>query len=288
MLRRSFALLYIAALPALLLLAACGTEARRYPLKGQVIAIAGSHDQLTVKHADIPGFMPAMTMGYRIKNDKLIDGLVAGDLIEATLVVNDTDVYLTDIRKTGHAALPPDAHPIKVMDVMAPGDIVPDDALTDQTGATHRLSDWRGKALAVTFVYTRCPLPDFCPLMDAHFAELQKAIAADSKLRDRVHLVSISFDPEHDTPAVVREHAKLRGADPRVWSYLTGAPAAIDHLTSRFGVSAIEGNDEGQWFTHNLRTSVIDRRGRLVKVYSGNDWTVASLLDDLRAVASAG
>lgn len=286
MARPPFRLLIIAALLALL--AACGPEARRYPLKGQVIAIADSHDQLTVKHADIPGFMPAMTMGYRIKDRKLIEGLAAGDLIDATLVVNDTDVYLTAIHKTGRAPLPPDAHPIKVMDVMAPGDIVPDDALTDQTGAQRRLSDWRGKALAVTFVYTRCPLPDFCPLMDAHFEEMQERLAADSKLRDRVHLVSISFDPRHDTPDVIREHANLRGADPRIWSYLTGTPAAIDHLTSRFGVSAIEGDDAGQWFTHNLRTSVIDRRGRLVKVYSGNDWTVPSLLDDLRAAASAG
>lgn len=286
MARPPFRLVIIAALLAPL--AACGPEARRYPLKGQVIAIADSHDQLTVKHADIPGFMPAMTMGYRIKDRKLIDGLAAGDLIDATLVVNDTDVYLTGIHKTGRAPLPPDAHPIKVMDVMVPGDIVPDDALTDQTGAQRRLSDWRGKALAVTFVYTRCPLPDFCPLMDAHFEEMQKSLAADSKLRDRVHLVSISFDPRHDTPDVIREHANLRGADPRIWSYLTGTPAAIDHLTSRFGVSAIEGDDAGQWFTHNLRTSVIDRRGRLVKVYSGNDWTVPSLLDDLRAAASAG
>lgn len=287
MLRRSLGPWYIAVLPALLLVA-CAPQTRRYPLKGQIVAIADSRDQLTVKHTDIPGFMPAMTMGYRVKDAKLIDGLAAGDLIDATLVVNDTDVYLTDIHKTGHAPVPPDAHPIKVMDVMAPGDIVPDDQLTDQTGARHRLSDWRGKAVAVTFVYTRCPLPDFCPLMDAHFQELQKTIAADPKIRDRVHLVSISFDPEHDSPDVIREHAKMRGADPRVWSYMTGTPAAIDHLTSRFGVSAIEGNDEGQWFTHNLRTSVIDGRGRLVKVYSGNDWTVASLLDDLRAAARAG
>jgi protein SCO1/2 len=287
MARHSFRVLTAAALLAFAL-AACGPQARRYPLKGQVVAIAESHDQLTVKHTDIPGFMPAMTMGYRVKASKLIDGLAAGDLIDATLVVNDTDVYLTDIHRTGHAPVPPDAHPIKVMDVMAPGDIVPDDALTDQTGAQHRLSDWRGKVLAVTFVYTRCPLPDFCPLMDAHFEELQETLAADPKLRDRVHLVSISFDPQHDTLDVIREHAKMRGADPRIWSYLTGAPAAIDHLTSRFGVSALEGDDAGQWFTHNLRTSVIDRRGRFIKVYSGNDWTVASLLDDLRAAASAG
>jgi protein SCO1/2 len=266
---------------------ACRSEARRYPLRGQIMAIADARDQVTVKHDDIPGFMPAMTMGYRVKDTKLIDTLAAGDLITATLTVDDNEVYLTDIRKTGHAPLPPDARAVKVMDVMEPGDIVPDDALTDQTGAQHRLSDWRGKALAVTFVYTRCPLPDFCPLMDEHFQELQKAIAADPRLRSRVHLISISFDPRHDTPDVIREHAQMRGADPRTWSYMTGTPAAVDHLTSRFGVSAIQEQDDYQTFTHNLRTSIVDRRGRLVKVYSGNDWTVATLLADLR-LASAG
>lgn len=251
------------------------------------MAVASAHDQVTVKHEDIPGFMPAMTMGYRVKDPKLIENVSPGDLITATLNVADADVYLTDIHKTGHADLPPDAHAVKVMDVMQPGDFVPDDALLDQTGTQHRLSDWRGKALAVTFVYTRCPLPDFCPLMDEHFRELQQTIAADPRLRGRVHLITISFDPQHDTPAVIREHAQLRGADPHIWSYLTGPPAAIDHLTSRFGVSAIEDTDDSQMFAHNLRTSIIDRRGRLVKVYSGNDWTVASLLNDLRT-ASAG
>ena len=160
--------------------------------------------------------------------------------------------------------------------------MVPDDPLQDQTGAPRKLSDWRGKALAVTFVYTRCPLPDFCPLMDRHFAELQRAIAGDARLRDRAHLVSVSFDPAHDTPAVIQAHAKMRGADPRTWSYLTGSPDAIEHLTSRFGVSTIAGTDAAQTLTHNLRTAVIDPKGRLVKVLSGNDWTVDQLLADLR------
>ena len=165
---------------------------------------------------------------------------------------------------------------------MNPGDAVPDDALTDQEGQVRKLSDWRGRALAVTFVYTRCPVPDFCPLMDRHFGDLQRAIADDPRLRDRAHLVSVSFDPAHDSPAVIAAHAKARGADPRTWSYLTGTPQAIDHLTSRFGVSTIDERDSGQTITHNLRTAIVDPRGRLVKIYSGNDWRVADVLADLR------
>src|SRR5205085_9894043 len=121
------------------------------------------------------------------------------------------DMYLSNLKKTGHGDLPADAHAVKIMDVMNPGDEVPDDALQDQTGTPRKLSDWRGRALAVTFVYTRCPLPDFCPQMDRRFGELQRAIAADPRLRDRVHLVSVSFDPAHDTAAIVQSHAKARG-----------------------------------------------------------------------------
>jgi protein SCO1/2 len=165
---------------------------------------------------------------------------------------------------------------------MNPGDAAPDDPLEDQTGTARRLSDWRGQALAVTFVYTRCPLPDFCPLMDRRFGELQRAIAADAQLRDRAHLASVSFDPGHDTPAVIQQHARVRGADPQTWSYLTGPPAAIDRFTSRFGVSAITDKDTPQTITHNLRTAVIDRKGRLVTIHSGHEWTVDQLLADLR------
>jgi protein SCO1/2 len=272
----------------LTVLVGCKAESvRTFPLKGQIFAIAATtrpdgRREVTVKHEDIPNFMPAMTMPYAVKEPASLDGLAPGDLFTATLVSRDAEFYLTDLRKTGHADLPPDARAVKILDVMTPGDEVPDDPLQDQTGATRKLSDWRGRALAVTFVYTRCPLPDFCPMMDRRFGELQRAIAADPNLRDRVHLVSVTFDPSHDTPDVVQAHARTRGADPETWSYLTGPPAAIEHFTSRFGVSAIAGTDAPQTFTHNLRTAVVDRRGRLVTIYSGNEWTADEVLADLR------
>jgi protein SCO1 len=280
---------------ALAVPAGCKAEPERtYPLQGQILAIEDKsrpdgRREVTVKHEDIPGFMPAMTMGYSVKERADLDGLHAGDLVTATLVFDRRhgDMYLAQLKKTGHADLPAGARAVKIMDVMNPGDEVPDDSLLDQAGAARKLSDWRGRALAVTFVYTRCPLPDFCPAMDRRFGELQRAIAADARLRDRVHLVSVSFDPAHDTPAVVRAHANARGADPKTWSYLTGSAAAIDHFTSRFGVSAIAEADAAQTFTHNLRTAVIDRRGRLVKIHTGNDWTVETLLADLREAGGA-
>jgi protein SCO1/2 len=270
-------------------LGACKAEppAATYPLRGQILAVspeAAGRRAATVNHEDIPNFMPAMTMAYYVRPPAQLDGFVPGDLITADLrfTAKSGDIYLTNLKKTGHHDLPAGAQPLTIMDVMNPGDEVPDDPLQDQAGATHRLSDWRGRALAVTFVYTRCPLPDFCPLMDRHFAAVQRAIAGDPRLRDRVHLVSISFDPAHDTPAVIETHAKARGADPRTWSYLTGSPAAIAHLTSRFGVSTITDKEPAQTLTHNLRTAVVDPKGRLVKILSGNEWTVDQLLADLR------
>lgn len=270
------------------LLGGCKAEpVRTYPLRGQILAIGvqpgpGARRDVTVKHEDIPNFMPAMTMPYYVKEPAALDAFAPGDLFTATLVLDGSAIFLADLKKTGRAELPPDARPVKIMDVMQPGDEVPDDPLLDQTGAARKLSDWRGRALAVTFVYTRCPLPDFCPLMDRRFGELQRAIAADPALRDRIHLVSVSFDPAHDTPAAIQKHAAARGADPRTWSYLTGPPAAIEHVTSRFGVSAITGADAARTITHNLRTAVVDHRGRLVTIHSGNEWTADALLADLR------
>lgn len=274
---------------ALVGLPACRPTAepeKRYPIRGQILSIGATPGtgsrEVSVKHEDIPGFMPAMTMAYFVKVPALLDGLSPGDLFEATLVRKEGDMYLDALKKTGSQPLPPDAKPVKAMNVMEPGEEVPDDPLQDQTGETRRLSSWRGRALAVTFVYTRCPVPDFCPLMDRQFADLQRAIATDPALRNRAHLVSVSFDPARDTVDAIRAHAKARGADPRTWSYLTGTHAAVDRVTSRFGVSTINETDAAQTISHNLRTAVVGPDGRLIKIYSGNEWTVDALLADLR------
>ena len=288
--RVTVAICYLSVFAAgLAITAACRQAAepvREYAVKGQVLSIGSPRSdgrrEVSLKQEDIPGFMPAMTMAYFVKRAQLLEEMTPGDLIKATLVLDGSEMYLDPIVKTGHAALPPDAKPVRVMDVMQPGDEVPDDALKDQDGATRRLSDWHGQAVAVTFVYTRCPMPDFCPLMDRRFADLQRAIREDRSLAGRAHLLSISFDPAYDTPEVIAAHARARGADPHIWSYLTGSREAIEHLTSRFGVSLITEGDASQPITHNLRTAIVDPRGRLVKIYSGNEWTADALLRDLR------
>ena len=272
---RSFALM-------LVLVCACRPQAREFSLHGQVTALARKRAEVTVKHDDIPGFMPAMTMAYRVKDPAALNGIAPGDLVSARLIVPEGELpYLSQITRTGHADLTSPAPAARVMDVLNPGDVVPDDPFQDQNGVTRRLSDWRGKAVAVTFVYTRCPMPDFCPLMDRKFAAVQRAAQSDGATASAVHLVSITIDPEHDTPGVLKDHAAALGADPRMWSFLTAAVSATIDFASRFGISVI---DEGPapTLTHNLRTAVIDHRGRLVKIYSGSDWTPEALITDLR------
>jgi protein SCO1/2 len=263
-----------------LVLAAC-SRGREYELRGQILAVDAARREMTIKHEDIKGFMPGMTMPFKVRDTALLDGKTPGDLVRATLVVEDSEGYLKAVERTGHAPLtePPVRPRVDVLNV---GDEVPDAALLDETGAARHISDWRGTAIAVTFVYTRCPLPDFCPLMDRQFASVQQAIVDDAALRGRVHLLSISFDPEYDTPTVLATHAKKVGTDAATWSFLTGAQDDVEAFAGRFGVSIMrEGADPGN-VVHNLRTAVIGPDGRLLKVINGVQWEPAELVTELR------
>jgi protein SCO1 len=273
----------------LLLTAACGRSAtREYPISGQILAVQADREEVLLKHGDIKGFMPGMTMPFKVRPWKDAEGRAAGDLISATLVVSHDEAYLKDVKKTGEA--PPDVPPpaptaTSGFELLKPGAEVPDQAFVDEHGKPRRLSEFKGRALAITFIYTRCPMPTFCPLMDRHFATLQKSLERDATLRTRVHLLSVSFDPAYDTPEVLRKHAASLGANPAMWNFLTGDRDEIDRFGMRFGVSVTREGANADQITHNLRTLVIDRQGRLVKVYTGFDWTPDQILKDLEPLA---
>jgi protein SCO1 len=285
--------LRIAASTALAIIVSIGCqrapEQRTYQLRGQVLAVKPDTREILVKHDDIPGFMPAMTMPYTVKDEKLIAEREPGDLIEATLVVSAGSAWLSAITKTGTAPVPEDA-PSKVpaaagVHLLQPGDPVPETSLTDQDGKTISLSSWRGSAVVVTFVYVRCPLPEFCPLMDRRFAEVQKLVADDPRLRGRVRLLSVSFDPERDRPAVLREQAAKLQADPAVWRFATAPAEIVDRFAATFGVNVIREKDGT--ITHNLRTAVVGPDGRMLSIVDGNQWTASRVVADLRrALAS--
>jgi protein SCO1/2 len=265
---------------------ACRPAERTYPLRGQILAVNVDRRELAVKHDDIPGLMPGMIMTFKVADPRVVTERAAGDLIEATLAMTDREAVLRDVRKIGFSDLTPAAATAAAsgFELIKEGDPVPDESFADETGQTRRLADWRGRAVALTFIYTRCPIPTFCPMMDRNFAAVQKEVRGSPALVDRVKLVSVSFDPEYDTPAVLRAHARKVGAQAGTWSFLTGTRDDVDRFAARFGVSL--GRDTPDEITHNLRTAVIRPDGRLARVFTGNDWTPAQLLEALKAVAN--
>ena len=268
--------------------AACRTPAseRSFTLHGQVLSIDAPRKIVVVKHEDIKDFMPAMTMPYEVKEARLLDGLAPGDLITATLVVFSNGADLTAIKKVGSAPLeqPPTAaanpSASSGFELLKPGESVRHSFL-DQGGRKRRFSDFKGAPVVMTFIYTRCPIATFCPLMDRHFAALQKPLKTDPALKN-ARLVTISFDPVSDTPAVLTRHARSLDADLSRWTFLTGDRDDVDQFASRFGVSIARSLSDARDITHNLRTAIIDGDGKLVKAYTGNEWSPEQVLEDLR------
>jgi len=275
--------------------ASCGrpSDERQFPMQGQVQSLDAPHMLVTVKHEEIKGFMPAMTMPYEVRSADALDGLAPGDLINATLVVYSNGAYLTGIRKFGQAPLEKTAEETPApaarsgLALLKPGEAVPDAPFVDQDGKKRHFSGFKGSPVIITFIYTRCPLPTFCPLMDRHFATMQKPLRSDSAFA-RVRLVTVSFDPLTDTPAVLKAHARSLNADPSRWTFLTGDRDDIDRFAARFGVLVSRAPADPRDITHNLRTAIIDSQGRLVKVYTGNDWTPEQVLADLKATGLVG
>jgi len=271
--------------------AGCSREpdARTYQLTGQILVVKPETNEVLVKHEDIPGFMPAMTMPYTVNDPALLKDKAAGDLIKATLVVGTERAYLSAIAKTGSAPLPEDARttiPAAAgVHILQAGDTVPETPLTDQNGATLSLKNLRGTAVAVSFIYTRCPLPQFCPLLDRRFAETQKLVEANPALAERVRLISISFDPAFDRSEVLRQHAAKLGANPKLWLFATADAPVVDRLAAEFGVNVIREKDGS--ITHNLRTAVIDPAGRVVSILDNNAWTAAELVSALENAVAA-
>ena len=262
-------------------------KADRYPIAGQLLGVQLDTGQVVLKHGEVVGYMGAMTMPFPVEPVTALRDRRPGDLVKATLVVEPARYYLEGLQFEGTAPLPRSATARPVADgvhLLAPGDPVPHTTLTDHTGKAVSLSGWAGSASVVTFIYTRCPLPDFCPLMDRRFGEIQKAAAADPALAGRVKLLSVSFDPDVDTPALLAAHAAQVGAGPG-WRFATAPAAVVDRFAAEFGVNVIREADAT--ITHNLRTAVVGPDGRVVAAYSGNDWTAATIVADLRGALAA-
>jgi protein SCO1/2 len=237
--------------------------ARSFSVDGIVVAVDPVARTMLVSHRAIGRYMPAMMMPFRVAEAGELNGLYPGARVQFDLVVGKTSSLARHVRKTGDGAIPPPKERLRI------GDALPNFQLTDERGEAVRLADLRGKVLAIDFLYTRCPLPDVCPRLAASFAALQR------RFRDRLGqdlvLLSVTVDPDYDTPAVLADYARRWGADPRGWRFLTGA---VGGLAAALG--EVYWTDEGS-IGHNSITSIVSRDGRLAAAVDGSGWRIDQL-----------
>jgi protein SCO1/2 len=225
----------------------------------------------------------AMTMPFKVKRKELLASLEVGDTIRAVLAVSRTESWLEAITVAGKGE-PPDAKLAEgtlLARIFRTGEPLPDDPLINQDRQTIRFSDFRGKAVALTFIYTRCPLPDFCIRMSNHFAKLQQLLMRGKPFDGRWHLITISFDPKFDSPKVLKEYGKSYGADFASWDFAAADERTVNSLADGFGLTLA---DDGGLISHNLRTALLDREGRLVRVINGNEWTPEEVFAEMKGL----
>ncbi len=240
---------------------------------------------MSIQHEDIPGFMPAMTMPFSVKNRNEIESLKLGDAISFRMSVDERDLTADQVKKIDpsevHVATPSPSASVsaRTADRLREGVIVPFFQLTSQDGARVTSETLRGRPFVLTFIFTRCPVPNFCPRISHNFATLQKAIKSDPGLNGKARLLSITLDPAFDTPQILKSYAESQKADPGLWTFATGEPAQIETLTQGFAVFV---QPEGGTLSHGLATALVGSGGSVVKIWRGNDWQPPEVLEALR------
>lgn len=292
-------------LPAMVLLGAgCGKEKetpgeRSFTVRGVVRDFPADGRSVVVRHEEIPGYMPKMTMDLTLSDTNEVRGLSIGDSIEFRLVTRAEDHFIDRIRRLGGepartnapvlAAPEPAGVPLAArprMDELKPGDPVPEIRLVSEEGRELRISELQGRAVAMTFFFSRCPIPDFCPRMNRNFLEARERLRRDAGAPKNWLFLSVSFDPEFDGPVVLKGYAKAyRGANPEGWVFAATGPGALEVLKSGFDLKLAR---DGGGYSHNLRTVVIDSKGRVFRMFDGNRWTPAELAEAMTTAARVG
>ncbi|HZD77439.1 MAG TPA: SCO family protein [Acidobacteriaceae bacterium] len=259
---------------------------KQYAVKGIIVGTDPARGEVTVDTEAIPGFMNAMTMPYKVKDANVLQDLHPGDHMNGELLVGGDSTFLDQIVITAQAQ--PDYKPQVQFHVPAPGDTVPDFHLTNQSGRQISFRQFRGKALLVTFIYTRCPLSDYCPRMSRNFAAIDKSLQSDPAMYRKTHLLSISFDPAYDSPTVLRSYGeaytgKYTKEKFEHWDFAAPSKPDLSKLLEFFDVGATPGANHT--FTHSLSTAVIAPDGKVAQWYPTNDWKPEDVLNSLKKVA---
>jgi protein SCO1/2 len=265
------------------LAAAAQTNQETHAAKGVIIEVTPAEKKVTIKHETIPGYMQAMTMPFDVKDTNELAGLAAGDVVSFRIVVRGDEGWIDQIQKTGATTnTPPTTGPFRVVRDVEPlseGDVLPEYHLTNQLGQAFSTAQFKGQALAITFLFTRCPFPNFCPLMANNFTQTARKLLATPDAPTNWHLLTVSFDPENDTPEVLRNYAEAHHADPAHSTFATGALIDITALGEQFGLAFWK--EQGSIINHNLRTVIIDPTGRVQKIFIGNDWKPEDLVAEI-------
>lgn len=292
-------LIALVAVSALFSLASCQKPGRvtervhsptekHYDLKGKVVLVDKTRREITISHEDIKDYMPGMTMPFSVRYDWPFEIAAPGNLITATLVVDGTQVWIEDIVLTEDTAqvsatpLPEEVQP-------SIGTDVPNFRLLNQDGKAIRIGDYKGKALLLTFIYTRCQDPTQCTLMSSNFAAIDKELQKRPDLFSKTHLLSVSFDSAYDTPKVLRSYGaaytgKYESETFAHWEFAGGTEDEVKGITKFFGMRYYQDSSSGnEQVIHSLRTAVIGPDGKVFKVYRGNEWTVAEMLKQLES-----
>lgn len=255
-------------------------DATSYEAKGVLREVREGGMRALIAHEEIPDYMEPMTMEFSVKDTNELRGLLPGDQLKFRLLVTDDDAWIDQVQRLGSDGQPfTNAAPaIALQPELEPGASMPNATLTNQFGQAFQLGEGKGRALALTFIFTRCPLPTFCPRLNKHFYEVQQALS-EPGTPSNWHLLSISFDPDWDTPERLAAYAAGQGQNPAHWTFATGAIPEIRRLGGSFGLTFAP---EGGSFNHNVRTVVVNAAGRIQKIFANNDWKAEDLVSEMK------
>ncbi len=268
------------------------TNLQTFFVRGVVEELLPDGRTAVVKHEAIPNYMEAMTMPLEVKEPKELAGLQPGDSIFFRMLVTKDDAWIDRVTKVGKAA-PAAAKPqttfrrVREVEPLKVGDLMPNYPFTNELGQAVSLQEFKGQAVGFTFIFTRCPFPTFCPRMTENFAAAYKQLSARPDGPKNWRLLSISFDPEYDTPATLKAYARRYQYDPEKWNFVTGALIEIDAITEQFGLEFFREAGSSFNFNHKLRTVVVDAQGRVQQVFVGNEWKVNDFVAEMVKAATA-
>jgi len=265
------------------------TNLQTFQVKGVVVGLEPDGKTARIKHEEIPGYMGAMTMPLSVRDTNELSGLAEGDAISFRMLVTDDDGWIDQVKKLASAA-PVNEPPAGIrfyrdVEPLVPGDPLPEYHFTNQFGKVISTTDFKGQALAITFIFTRCPFPTFCPRMTAGFVQTQNRLKAMTNAPTNWHLLSISIDPAFDTPATLKAYGVNHGYDPKHWTLATGSLTDISAIGEHFQLS-FWADTPGGLPNHNLRTVVIDASGCVQTILTGNTWTSDQLAQEIIAAAA--